>query len=165
MTFDELPDGEVIFLDANIFVYHFLGLSQQCKELLKRCRDGRLQGTTASFIVAETVHRLMVAEAVEQQLVTSKNALKKLRERPEIVQQLSKHAESVPTIRAMNIETAALTLATVEASAGVRKQYGLLTNDSILVAVMKELGLTRLATLDKDFTRIAEFVVYKPTDV
>ncbi len=80
MTFDELSDGEAIFLDANIFVYHFLGLSQQCKQLLKRCRDGLLQGRTASFIVAETAHRLMVAEAVEQKLVTSKNAVKKLRE-------------------------------------------------------------------------------------
>ena len=165
MTFDELPDGEAIFLDANIFVYHFLGLSQQCKHLLKRCREGLLQGKTASFILAETVHRLMVAEAVEQKLVTSKNALKKLRERPELVQQLRKHAESVHTIRAMNIESIALTTAAVEASAAVRQQYGLLTNDSILVAVMKELGLTRVATLDKDFDRVKELQVYQPTDV
>lgn len=124
MTFDELRDGEAIFLDANIFVYHFLGLSQQCKQLLKRCRDRLLQGRTASFIVAETVHRLMVAEAVEQKLVRSKNALKTLRERPEIVQQLRKHAEGVQTIRAMNIESVALTIAAVEASAAVRRQYG-----------------------------------------
>ena len=165
MTFDELRDGEAIFLDANIFVYHFLGLSQQCKHLLKRCRDGLLQGKTASFILAETVHRLMVAEAVEQKLVTSKNALKKLRARPAIVQQLSKHAESVHTIRAMNIESVALTTAAVEASAAVRRQHGLLTNDSILVAVMKELGLTSLATLDKDFDRVEGLGVYKPTDV
>jgi predicted nucleic acid-binding protein len=164
MTFDELRDGEAIFLDANIFVYHFLGLSPQCKHLLKRCCDGLLQGTTASFILAETVHRLMVAEAVEQQLVTSKNALKKLRERPGIVQQLRKHAEIVHTIRAMNIESVALTT-TVEASATVRRQYGLLTNDSILVAVMKELGLRSLATLDKDFDRVKELRIYKPTDV
>jgi predicted nucleic acid-binding protein len=165
MTFDELRNGEAIFLDANIFVYHFLGLSEQCKQLLKRCREGVLQGTTASFIVAETVHRLMVAEAVEQKLVTRKNALKKLRERPELVQQLRKYAQSVPTIRAMNIESVALTTATVEASAAVRQQYGLLTNDSILVTVMRELGLTRLATLDKDFDRVEWLGVYKPTDV
>jgi predicted nucleic acid-binding protein len=165
MTFDELRNGEAIFLDANIFVYHFLGLSQQCKHLLKRCHEGVLQGKTASFIGAETVHRLMVAEAVEQKLVTSKNALKKLRERPEFVQQLRKHAESVPTIRAMNIESVALTTATVEASAAVRRQYGLLTNDSILVTVMQELGLTSLATLDKDFDQVEWLKVYKPTDV
>jgi predicted nucleic acid-binding protein len=107
----------------------------------------------------------MVAEAVEQKLVTSKNALKKLRERPAIVQQLRKHAESIHTIRAIHIESVALTTAAVEASAAVRRQYGLLTNDSILVAVMKELGLTRLATLDKDFDRVKELRVYKPTDV
>jgi predicted nucleic acid-binding protein len=165
MTFDELRDGETIFLDANIFVYHFLGLSAQCKQLLKRCRNGFLRGKTASFIVAETLHRLLIAEAVEQKLVTSKNALKKLRERPELVQQLRKHAESVSTIRTMNIETVALTSATVESSAGVRKQYGLLTNDSILLTVMQERGLTNLATLDKDFDRVEGLTVYKPTDV
>jgi len=80
MTFDQLQEGDVIFLDANIFVYHFLGLSPQWKQLLGRCRNGLLQGKTASFILAETVHRLMIAEAIEQKLVTTKNALKKLRE-------------------------------------------------------------------------------------
>ena len=104
MTLDRLREGDQIFLDANIFVYHFLGLSQQCKQLLKHRQDGFLQGRTASFILAETVHRLMIAEAVERKLVTAKNALKKLREKPEIVQQLSKHAEGVQKIKAMNIE-------------------------------------------------------------
>jgi hypothetical protein len=28
MTLDQLREGDQIFLDANIFVYHFLGLSQ-----------------------------------------------------------------------------------------------------------------------------------------
>lgn len=107
----------------------------------------------------------MVAKAVERGLVTAKNALKKLREKPEIVQQLHKHAESVQKIKAMNIEVVPLTLSAVEASAGVRKQYGLLTNDSILVAVMKELGLNKLATLDHDFDRVDWLLVYKPTDV
>jgi predicted nucleic acid-binding protein len=65
----------------------------------------------------------------------------------------------------MNIESVALTTATVEASAAVRRQYGLLTNDSILLTVMKELDLTRLATLDKDFDRVEWLGVYKPTDV
>src|SRR5215203_4763455 len=165
MTFDQLQDGETIFIDANIFVCHFLGLSQQCKQLPQRCRDGSLLGKTASFILAETTHRLMIAEAVEQNLVTAKNALKKLRERPALIQQLSKHAESVQKIRAMNIEGVDLTSAAVEAGAEVRKKYGLLTNDSILVAVMKETNITNLATLDSDFDRVQELLIYKPTDI
>lgn len=165
MTFDQLQQGDEIFLDANTFIYHFLGLSEQCKHLLRQCRDGLLQGRTASFILAEAVHRLMVAEAVERGLVTAKNALKKLREKPEIVQQLQKHAESVHKIKAMNIEVVPLTLSAVESSADMRKQYGLLTNDSILVAVMKELGMNKLVTLDHDFDRVDWLRVYKPTDV
>ncbi len=165
MTFDQLQEGDAIFLDANIFIYHFLGLSQQCKRLLSQCREGFLQGKTGSFILAETVHRLMVAEAIERKLVTTKNPVKKLREKPEIVQQLSKHAESVQKIKAMSIEIAPLTISALEASAGVRKQYGLLTNDSILVAVMKELGMKKLAMLDNDFDRVDELLLYKPTDI
>ena len=65
----------------------------------------------------------------------------------------------------MNIEIAPLTISALEASAGVRKQYGLLTNDSILVAVMKGLGMKKLATLDNDFDRVDELLLYKPTDV
>lgn len=165
MTFEQLQEGDELFLDANIFIYHFLGLSQQCKRLLGQCRDGFLHGKTASFIVAETVHRLMVAEAIERQLITAKNPVKKLREKPHVVQQLSKHADSVHTLRAMNIEVVPLTVAAVEASAEARKQYGLLTNDSIVVAVMKELGIAKLATLDNDFDRVEEMAIYKPTDI
>ncbi|GFP25832.1 hypothetical protein HKBW3S25_01313, partial [Candidatus Hakubella thermalkaliphila] len=30
MRFDELPPGEAVFIDANIFVYHFTGISEEC---------------------------------------------------------------------------------------------------------------------------------------
>ena len=34
---ENLPAGTRLFLDANIFVYAFLGHSNQCRELLGRC--------------------------------------------------------------------------------------------------------------------------------
>ena len=36
MTLAELPDDAMVFVDANIFVYHFTGVSAQCKALLDR---------------------------------------------------------------------------------------------------------------------------------
>lgn len=165
MTFDQFREGDAVFLDANIFVYHFVGVSQQCKLLLRQCRERFLHGTTASFILAETVHRLIVAEAIERKLVTARNPVKQLRERPNVVRQLHKHAESVHKIRAMNIEIVPLTVSAIAASADVRTRYGLLTNDSILVAVIEDRGMQRLATLDQDFERVEWLLVYKPTDV
>ena len=165
MNFDDLQPGDQIFFDANIFVYHFLGLSPDCRQLLSRCHQGALKGVTASFIIAEVIHRLMTAEAVARQLVASSQVVKKLRERPDIVRQLQTPNQCVPQIKAMKIEIAPLTASTLEASATVRQQYGLLTNDSLLVATMQELSLQKLATLDQDFTRVGGLLTYQPTDV
>ena len=165
MNLDDLQPGDQVFLDANIFVYHFLGLSPGCRQLLSRCHQGELSGVTATFIVAEVMHRLMTAEAVARQLVTSSQVVKKLRERPDIVQQLQTPNQCAAQIKAMKIEIKPLLASTLEASATVRQQSGLLTNDSLLVAAMQEANLQKLATLDKDFARIGGLFVYQPTDV
>mgnify|MGYP001559388360 CR=1 FL=1 len=46
MKFDELKKGESIFIDANIFIYHFGGQSDECKEILIKCAKGDLKGYT-----------------------------------------------------------------------------------------------------------------------
>ncbi|GFP41484.1 hypothetical protein HKBW3C_00609, partial [Candidatus Hakubella thermalkaliphila] len=43
MRFDELPMAEAAFIDANIFVYHFTGISEECSRFLKRCEAGELR--------------------------------------------------------------------------------------------------------------------------
>ncbi|HMV83558.1 MAG TPA: type II toxin-antitoxin system VapC family toxin [Blastocatellia bacterium] len=165
MTFDDLQEGEQVFLDANVFVYHFLGQSADCRQLFSRCHQGALHGFTAGFIVAEVMHRLMTAEAVARGLVTSSQVVKKLRERPDIVRQLQAPNQCIAQIKAMKIEIVPLTVAMLETSANVRLQHGLLTNDSLLVAAMHELNLQKLATHDQDFARISGLLVYQPTDI
>ena len=58
MTFGELPNGASVFIDANIFIYHFGGQSLECRNLLERCPRRELVGFTSTFIVAEVLHRL-----------------------------------------------------------------------------------------------------------
>lgn len=165
MTFDQLQPGDDVFLDANIFIYYYLGSSQQCRLLLDQCRQNLLRGHTATFILAEVVHRLMMIEAVEMQLATPGKVVKQLREKPQIIAQLSKYSAAIPQIKAMNIAIVPLTLTMLETSAAIRLQHGLLTNDSLLVAAMQELNLQKLATLDQDFARVSGLLVYQPTDV
>ena len=47
----------------------------------------------------------------------------------------------------------------------VRSQYGLLTNDSLILAAMEENGVDSLATRDSDFDHISNLKIYKPTDI
>jgi predicted nucleic acid-binding protein len=58
-----------------------------------------------------------------------------------------------------------LTLDIGQASAEVREREGLLTNDSLVVACMREQGLTHLATANGDFDRVGGIATYKPTDL
>jgi predicted nucleic acid-binding protein len=163
MTLTDFQDGDSVFLDANIFIYHFGGRSAQCKTLLVRCASRELHGYTSTSILAEVLHRLMIAEAIQKGWVTAKNAVKKLQEKPEVVKQLTEYTADISKIGQMNLAILSLTPGVLAKSEAVRKHEGLLTNDSLVVAFMQNLGLTKLATTDSDFERVPGLEVYKPT--
>ncbi len=165
MTLADLQDGDRIFIDANIFIYHFGGRSPECKAFLERCARRELSGYTSTTILAEVLHRLMIAEAVAKGLVTARTAVRKLGEIPELVKQLTQYQEDVSKILQMNLTILDLTLEIMRKSAEVRKEEGLLTNNSFVVACMREQGLTKLATADGDFDHVSGLEVYKPSDL
>lgn len=50
MTFREIPSATEVFVDANIFVYHFSGpseLTSACSAFLRRIENHDLEGFTA----------------------------------------------------------------------------------------------------------------------
>jgi predicted nucleic acid-binding protein len=165
MILAELLDGDRVFIDANIFIYHFGGRSPECKAFMERCARRELRGYTATPLLAEALHRLMVAEAIMKGLVTAKTAVKKLGETPALVKQLTQYQEDVNKISQINITILALTSEIVQTSGDVRSSEGLLTNDSLIVACMRMHGLSKLATADGDFDQVRGIEVYKPTDL
>jgi len=165
MTFKEIPSGLRVFLDANVFIYHFGGLSQDCRELLERCERGEMVGVTSTHILLEVLHRLMVAEAVARGLISAEAPLRKIRENPQIVCQLRDYHHAVGKIPDMGIEVLPLEWSVLQRSRGIRERYGLLTNDSVVVALMLSQGIGALATRDEDFDRVKEIQVYKPSDI
>jgi len=165
MILADLRDSDHVFIDANIFIYHFGGRSLECKAFLERCARRELLGYTSTPVLAEVLHRRMVAEAIAKGLVTARTAVRKLGETPELVKQLTQYQEDVNKILQMNLTILHLTLDIVKGSAEVRKGDGLLTNDSFVVACMREQGLTKLATANGDFDRVGGIEVYKPTDL
>ena len=109
MTLAEIPEASTVFIDANVFVYHFVGASPQCSVLLARCETSEVRGATSALVLAEVAHPLMMIEAVERKLVTSGNVARKLARRPELVRQLRVYEASIHAISSMGVETLALT--------------------------------------------------------
>ena len=98
MSLADIRDGNCVFIDANIFIYHFGGRSLDCKALLERCARRELLGYTSTPILAEVLHRRMVAEAIAKGLVTARTAGRKLAETPEVVKQLTQYQDDVSKI-------------------------------------------------------------------
>jgi predicted nucleic acid-binding protein len=87
MTLAEELDDHSVFIDANIFIYHFGGHSSQCKAFLERCAQRELLGYTSTPVLAEVLHHLMVVEAIVKGLITAETVVRKLWETPDLVKQ------------------------------------------------------------------------------
>jgi predicted nucleic acid-binding protein len=165
LTLDRVPAASRIFLDSTIFIYHFTGTSIECRGLLERCETGDLKGVTSVVVLAEVAHRLMIVEAVAGGLVSGKDVVKKLRARPDLVRRLHVYQEQIERIPLMGVDIVPLELGALVRSADVRREYGLLVNDSLVVASARELGIDSLASADADFRRVKDMKLYRPGDL
>lgn len=165
MKLEDVPDGARIFVDANILIYHFSGISLECQAFLQRCEFRQVEAFTGVHIVLEVTHRLMMLEALQKRLITGGQPARKLKEQPEIIKVLHEYNQSIQHIPPLNIRIRTITSAVVRASEVIRVQDGLMTNDSVTVALMRKLGLTDIATADADFNHVSALRVYQPEDI
>ncbi len=165
MTLDQISPGSRVFIDSTIFIYHFTGVSADCRRFLERCERGDLKGSTSTVVLAEVAHRLMMIEAVSRGLLTTGNVVRKLRAKPELVTSLETYREQVERSPLMGVAVLPLEMKSLLHSHGVRKKYGLLVNDSLVAATATLSGLHALATADTDFRRVAELETYEPADL
>ncbi len=165
MKLTEIKTGSEVFVDSNVFIYHFTGVSDECSAFLSRCERGELNGMTIVNVILEVLHRLMMVEAVRMNLVEPPNVVKKLSKAPQKLKRLNEYFINTEKIQDMGIAIKPLLFETIIKSHMVRLTSGLLVNDSIIVASMKEEGVKLLATGDKAFEKAAEINVCSPQDI
>ena len=159
-----LPGGTDLVLDANIFVYAFLGTSQQCRDLLDRCAREDVYGFTTIEVVTEVCHRLMLAEAVASGTIT-KESVSALKGKHAPIRGLTQYWTMTAGMFALNIPIVNLNEARMRRSQNMRANHGLLTRDSLILAAADEYGIDALATNDSDFDHVSWVTIYKPGDI
>ncbi|MBM4386348.1 MAG: type II toxin-antitoxin system VapC family toxin [Deltaproteobacteria bacterium] len=165
MKLTDIEPGSEVFIDANIFIYHFTGVSQECTDFLCRCEEGDLSGMTSVNVFLEVLHRLMMVEAVKKRLAKPPDIVRKLQRNPEKIKQLNEYFFNAGRISEMGIEIKPLSFDTVAKSQILRSGYGLMVNDSIVAACMQDEGIGILATNDDGFSKIEWLTVHKPGDL
>ncbi len=161
---ENLPAGTRLFLDANIFVYAFLGHSNECQGLLGRCATEKVLGITTLDVVNEVTHRMMLAEGVGKGVI-KRERVRDLRGKWREVAKLTEYWTQTSAIFGLNILVLTTDEARLHVAQTIRVRHGLLMNDSLIVAAMEEFGIDSLATRDNDFDHISELIVYKPSDI
>ncbi len=100
MVLSDLEDGSSIFVDGNIFVYHFTRESKAnpaSSDFLERIERGTIHGFTSVSIVQEVTHRRMIIEAVAVLPgVKPKDLVKYLKTHSDAVKKLVNH-QSIPS--------------------------------------------------------------------
>lgn len=166
MILSDIEDRTTIFIDANIFVYYFSENSRfnpSCTEFIERIEKGELQGISSASVVQETTHRIMMEEAsLALPDVKGKDIIKYLKSHSETVEKLEINREVPDRIDLLKIKIVPIDMGIIKRSQQLKARYGLLSNDALMLQVMKDSNISRLASNDSDFERVDFITIYKP---
>jgi predicted nucleic acid-binding protein len=147
-----------VLIDTKLLLQARHRPSAQCRELLARCEQGALNDVITLPTRAEFSHRAMIQEAQSKGWCGSSPS-GALSERPERVRQLSAYADSVRDLLDCALLVAEWQAQDMFVSLDLQKQHGLLTNDSINLAIARRHALKGMATAAKAFDHVPGVIV------
>ncbi len=166
MNLDDIPDGSLCVIDTNILLYAEQGVSGQAQRLISRCSRGEIIGILPSTVWLELTHKLMLAEAIMLGLVTGRNPAARLAQKPEAVRSLSLYREKVRALTDLGLGFESCTQKDLLGTAfELQEKYGLLTNDSVVLAAALRLKADVLVSNDRQLRDVEEPPVHYPTDL
>jgi predicted nucleic acid-binding protein len=144
----DLPEGASCFVDANIICYHIIEtplLSDECARFIKRIEHGTVRAATSAAVVAEAIHKVMLAEAIQQHRLDHRGLAHRLQRQRDLIAGLSEHRKVPKLIKALFLHVEPVTLDTLDRAVNISTQYRLLTNDAVTIAIMEKLGSPTLS--------------------
>lgn len=157
--------GDSIIIDANIIIYAIQKESEQCKNLLLKCAEEEINGILPVHILAEVMHILMISEARDNGWITGSNPAKQLSEKPDRVRQLLRYENLMKDLMSINLNIISLKQEDFLTTMRIQREFGLLTNDALLVAVSERLRVQGIASADKRFGLVSGKILYSPDDI
>jgi len=166
MNLDDIQNGSLCVVDTNVLLYAEQGLSRQAQRLIRRCSTGDLIGVLPQTVWQELIHKLMLAEALMMERVSGPNAARKLSRQPDIVKGLGLYKDKILALMNMGLGFEACMKEDLLGNAfRYQEEYGLLTNDSVIVAIAVRIRADVLVTADAAFQKIAEIPIAMPSDI
>ncbi len=166
MNLDDISNGSLCVIDTNVLLYAEQGVSLQAQRLLRRCSKGDLIGVMPQTVWHELAHKLVLAEAMMLGKITGPNPSRKLARQPEFVRTLGLYRDKIRALVDLGIGFAPCTREDFfEAALKYQERYGLLVNDSVILAIALRLKADVLVSADAAFQKVTELKVAMPSDI
>jgi predicted nucleic acid-binding protein len=166
MNLDDIPSGSYCVLDTNVLIYAEQGVSLQSQRLMRRIEEQDVTGVLPQPVWQETIHRLMIIEAIMLGHIRGPNPAKQLAEKPAIVKNLTKYRDKVAALVTLGLGFEPCHESDLLGKAiELQERYGLLTNDSLIAAIALRMEVDVLASADARFQEISEIRAYAPSDL
>jgi predicted nucleic acid-binding protein len=165
MIFTDLPAGAVVFVDANTLIYHFTNhpkFGAACTALVERIEHKEITGLTSSHCLADVAHRIMTIEAMGRFGWPATGLAARLKKHRAEIPKLSLYQQATAKVGPLGIQVLPISESLVLAATTFSQQFELLTGDALIVAVMRQHGLTNLASEDGDFDSVPGLTRYAP---
>lgn len=165
MIFPDISPGASVFIDANTFVYHFTPhpvLQPACSALFARIAQRDVFAATSTHVLNDVAHRVMTTEAIAKFGWPVNGIAQRLRKHPAEITRLSLFRRAIDDIHAFGVRVIAPTASINAAAAVESQQYGLLSGDALIVAIMRQFAFSLIASHDADFDRVPWITRYSP---
>jgi len=162
----EIPEGERVFIDANIFHLYFRGpkyIKQQCKEFMKRISRREIFGYTSVLVLDEFIYKILL-KLIEVDY--KENPIEVLRrDKFGVVKKYSEFIASFVSeiLSIKNLEVLPVTKDDILRACIILHETGLLPRDAIHLAVMYRNNIKALVSMDPDFDTVEDIVRYAPS--
>ncbi len=165
-----LPADSSVFVDTNIFYYHFAGRSIACTTFLRRIAASEITAYVNTEVLSDLLHKMMLAEAFSLNIIRRPQAhllKQRLNADRGIIANLPDHQVLFESLFVMGLKTVRITKEMLINTKRERSVHGLMTNDSLHLGSMvyHSVPIANLATKDSDFAHVPSITIWEPNDV
>jgi len=159
--------GDRIYVEPNILLFDALAdarFGHSSLDFLKRGSQREFELLTSSLTIDEIAFVALKVK-LEEKYEVSKGHVRYLKQHPEVVKALIPEIEEVlDNVRSL-CTIVEVDESDIEQMQEYMKSLGLLPRDAIHLAVVRRLGLTCIASSDKDFDRVSWLSRYEPREL
>ena len=141
-----------VFVDANVILYHLGGLSDDATSLLEMGEKRRIRLITSLRVMDEVFFKYTLASTAKRYGWRSR-VLERLRKDKEKAEEIADDMELLKELFDL-FDVVEPTRSDLLKVIDVQREYGLIGNDALTVALMRRLNLRYIATSDSDFQAV-----------